>query len=338
MSRLARVHRSQSQLTLALFGLFCLLCWDSGAALASQDDIVPEGAWKYEAAVFVEAQQSAYNRFGKLRSLKRLLIPKRADAKQTSGSIIRKVNRADFRFTYGVSDTWNLFLEVPYLQLEQDSSLKTSSTDPLIQAQVATLRSQSLTGLGDFRMFSMHRTVFSDRNGFVVGYGLIHPIRDRDDSRPGALALALRSPHPSLSSFIHYTRYPALRRSRFDIRLQFDFGLDGHIKALDGKKRKFEGGNDLDIQLGWHKEFGAFGTGFNLNHRRKTLNRLGGGSLGDPEEETLFRLRAGYGNLVRLEQGALNFPYQLILEFDRSLDGFNVPYSDGITLSLQTYF
>lgn len=331
--RRTRARRARCALLLGALG--CAVA--AGGASAAQDEIVPAGAWSHELALFYQEQDRAYNRFGNLTALRSFLLPGLDARRTTTGFITRTVTRLEFRFTYGLSDSWNLSLEIPYLSLDQDSKLVSTSTDPLVGEEVKSFRRQSLSGLGDGRLTLLHRPLFSDRNAVLWGFGYTQALADRE-ARPGQHALGLGSPSPSLRAFVHYTRFPRVERSRFDLRFQFEMGIDGEIDTFDEGSQPFRKGNAATFQLGWSQEFGRFAAGVQLSEMRRSQSRLDGAGQDDPEKETAARLRLGYGNLVELERQPLPFPYLLTIEFERSLRGFNVIFRDGTTLSLQYFF
>ena len=323
---------------LAALAALGALSIQASPAFGAQDEFVPAGALALEVAVFREQQILAFDRAGDLRHLDRYLLSTPAARNSAEGKITRTVTDVNLRFTFGLSDSWNLFMQLPYRQLEQDSRLTTTSDDPEVQAEFDALRSQSLSGPGDLRVIGMHRPVFSDRNGFIWGYGFTHPVLDRSDSRPGLLALALRSPDPTLRGFFHYTRYPAVERSRLDLRFEIQTGLPGVVEFAPDRTGVYRSGNGATLELGWFQELGTLGLGVSLEEFLQAQSRLNGAGQSDPHKETVLHFKIGYGNLTELERGPIAQPYQLMLEVDRSLRGFNVPYSDGYTVSLLLFF
>ena len=321
---------------MVLAALLALPGW--AHAQAFRDEFVPEGHLGLEIARFQQDQDRAFDRSGELRPLRSYLIPNRNAYGQASGPIERNVTETDLRLTAGLSDHTNLFLQLPYLELEQDSRLRTSSQRADFNREVDSLDSQSLSGPGDLTALLMFRPVFSDRNGFVWGYGITHPLRGRSESDPGLYALALRSPNPKLQSFLHYTRYMRLEHSRFDLRLEAQTGLTGKIDTLEEGSRPYRSGNGVAGETGWYFEAGPVGAGVSLEERYAGQNRVDGVGQEDPRKATLLHWRFGFGNLADLEEGPVTLPYQIRLTLDRSLRGFNVPYENGMTLSILFFF
>lgn len=325
-------------LVLGGFASALLLAATPARAQVEKDRIVPEDALAVEIATFHEEHTLAFDRTGHLRHLKRYVLPDRTARNETDGTISRTVTDVNLNLTYGISDTWNLFVGLPYRILEQDSSLSTSSDRASTNTQVERLQSQKLSGLGDLRVTSLFRPVFSDRNGFVWGYGFTHPLQDRSESDPGLQALALRSPNPTMNIFWHYTRYPQVERTRIDLRFEYEAGLPGRYEKDDGNMAQFRSGNAVTLELGWYQEIADVAYGVAWEEFVQAQSRSSGIGNSDPHKESQLHFRLGYGNLTELENGPLTVPYQVMLTVDRSLRGFNVPYSDGYTLSLLFYF
>jgi hypothetical protein len=334
-----RANRSGSAAGLAGIVLAGLLALPDGAAAqAFREEFVPGGHVGLEIAQFEQDQDRAFDRSKNLRSLRSYLIPNRGAYAQASGPVERTITETDLRLTAGFSDSTNLFLQLPYLELEQDSRLSTSSSRDDFNHEVDALDSQKLSGLGDLTALLMFRPVFSDRNGFVWGYGITHPLRDRSESDPGLYALALRSPNPRLQTFVHYTRYPRLEHARFDLRLEVQTGLTGRIDTLDEGSQSYRSGTGVAAETGGHFEAGPVGFGGSLEERYYGQSRVDGVGQNDPRNATLLHWRLAFGNLADLEEGPVQLPYQVRLTLDRSLRGFNVPYEDGVTLSILLLF
>lgn len=306
--------------------------------LPAKEEIVPESAWRLELSVFREEQSLAFDRSGNLNQLLKVLIPSGGVRRDTQGDVDRDITDVILGFTYGISDNWNIFVQLPYRELNQKSDLTTSSTEPEEQEEVESFRSQKISGPGDLRVISLRQPVFSDRNAFVWGFGFTHPLQDRSESRPGLLALALRSPNPTLRTILHYTRYPRIEHARFDLRGELQIGLPGSIEFDEGRTGVYRSGNGVQLEMGWFQELGPVGLGFSVEEFYKGPSRIEGAQQGDLERETLVHWAVGFGNLQELEQGPLVQPYQVMVEFDRSWRGINVPYSNGYTVSVLLYF
>lgn len=303
----------------------------AAAARPWDDEMVPDGAWLHDWALEYDEQDRAWDRAGNLKGLKSYLLSSRTLRNQTTGEVTRTATRLELGFTYGLSDSWNLRAGLPYLNLEQKSGLETGSGDPLRQAEVESFDDQRLSGLGDLTLISLHRPIFDDRHGFIWGYGVRHPLQPRD-ARPGPRALALRSPNPSFLGLLHYTRYLLGRGGRVDLRAELELGIDGEIETFDGRTQPYRRGNQFEIDLGLARDFGPVTAGMGYSERRQVQDRLDGVGQEDPEVERLLLVRLGIGNLERLEERPVAFPYQFLLEFERTLEGFNVIYRNDVTL------
>ncbi len=58
----------------------------------------------------------------------------------------------------------------------------------------------------------------------------------------------------------------------------------------------------------------------------------------DGVQDYSVRLELGFGNLRALEQRPVAFPYQVLLHYEQTFQGFNTPLRREAQLALQTYF
>jgi hypothetical protein len=322
---------------LALLALGCTLL-PGGAGAVPEDEIVPEGVWGVRLMFRSETQDSTIDRGGRNAKLINYVIPEDDIRAEVDGQIERSIRRHDVLLTYGISDSWNLSLNVPYLEMEQDSSLTSASADPEVQAAVARLQSESLSGLGELTLTSLHRPVFSDWNSLVMGYGLNYPAGGQEQPYVGSNTFALHTPVASVFGLVHYTRYPAINRSRFDVRGWVALSLTDDVTTAQGDSRKLEQGNRVSIRAGWSQEIGSVSAGLEVEILDQRNNTLGGERLSDRLRAQFLRLHVGFGNLAELESGPMAFPYQFNIQFESLQRGTNVPDGDNVSLIFQTYF
>ncbi len=185
-----------------------LLLLPALAPAAVDDEFVPEGTLFTRITLRTETQDRAISRLNKPDTFKDYAIPNAAIRGEISGDIEREVTRFDFRFTLGLSDSWNISLNVPWLDLKQNSTLSTSGSAEAV-ATVARLQSDSISGLGEIEFTNLHRPIFSDWNAFIWGYGLAYPGSSQQSPYHDSSTFDLSTPVPWSFIFIHYTRYPA---------------------------------------------------------------------------------------------------------------------------------
>ncbi len=303
-----------------------------------EDDVVPEGAWGARLSLHLETQDATKDNASRFAPLINYVIPDDEIRAQVEGNIERSIRRLDFLFTYGVTDTWNLSLNIPYLELEQDSTLFPTSDDPGVAAVVERLQSKKLSGTGDFTLTSMHRTVFSDWNGFLFGYGLIVPSTSQQEVYVGAPTFDTVSAVTYTFLLFHYTRYPAIHGARFDLRAWGSAGIKGRASVPDGPEQKLEPGNRTSLKFAWSQEFGPVASGLEYEFFEKRSGSLNGTRLKDQARGQYLRFQMGFGNLAGLEKGPLAFPFRFDMQIESLERGSNLPKGERMVFTLQTYF
>lgn len=321
----------------ALLAMVLVLLLPALAPAAVDDEFVPEGTLFTGFTLRTVTQDRAISRLSKSQTFKDYAIPEASIRGQISGDIEREITRYDFRFTLGLSDTWNISLNLPLLDMKQNSTLATSGSAEAV-ATVARLQSDSISGIGEIEFTSLHRPVFSDSNAFIWAYGLTLPGAGQQSPYHDSSTFDLSTPVPWMFFFIHYTRYPALPRARFDVRFKVRRGIQRSVDTTTGQKQRLIPGNQILLKFNWTQDIGIFSYGFELERIDLRDNRLGGENLFDGEKAQTLRLLLGLGNLADLEEGPVGFPYQVRLEVEKVNRGFNHPFGDTLTLSLLMFF
>lgn len=307
------------------------------AAALFEDVIVPEGSWGARVMLDLETQDSTVDRASRTALLINYVIPDDDVRAQVEGGIERSRQQFDFLFTYGVSDQWNISLNIPFVEFEQDSSLSTNSTDPEVAALVDRLQSETLSGFGDLTLTSLHRPLFSDWNAFLWGYGLIKPLGGQENPYEGTQTFDIRSPASSLFLFLHYTRYPGIRGARFDARGWAAKALKETV-SVPGGEAPLVLGNRVSLKFGWSQEMGPVTLGLEGEFFDQRTSTVGPARTGDQARAQFLRLHLGFGNLAGLETGPLAFPYRLDIQFESLERGSNVPQGNRVRVALQTFF
>ncbi len=332
-----RVSTTLAILAALVFFLALFLAPPRAMALI-EDDVVPEGAWGARLRLHLETQDATLDKASRFAPLINYVIPDDEIRAQVEGNIERSIQRLDFLFTYGVTDRWNLSLNIPYLELEQDSTLEPTSTDPDVVALVERLQSKKLSGTGDYTLTSLHRTIFSDWNAFLVGYGFIVPSTSQQGVYVGAPTFDTVSAVTSTFVLFHYTRYPAIHGARFDLRAWGSTGFKGRASVPDGPEKKLEPGNRISLLFAWSQEFGPVSSGLEYEFFDQRSGSLNGTRLKDQARGQYLRFQLGFGNLAGLEKGPLAFPFRFDMQIESLERGSNLPKGERILFTLQTYF
>jgi hypothetical protein len=257
---------------------------------------------------------------------------------QIDGDVTRTVDRTDTELTYGVRDTWNLTIQVPYVKIEQNSSLTTASTDPAVQDEVARLQSRTISGMGQVRITSLHRPVFSDKHGFVWGYGVGLPVKHPLSPWAGRGTLLLDNPVPRYFGFFHYTFYPLSSDSHYDLRVEVGISGKKYLGLQDGGEGSVHMGNDGRVSLDWNRQFGPFSAGLGLHAFTQGATSLNGIRQDDGRREDGYQVMLGFGNMDDLAQRPVAFPYAIELRYEHTMTGTSTPIANWLRLGVRFYF
>lgn len=324
--------------------VLCALLWLIGLAAPmpafaqAQDEIVPEGVWRLHLDTATSTQSSAYSKHRHHESLLTYLVPDATVRSALQGSVERRSNRVDMQVTYGLSDTWNLELGVPWVQVVQSASLSATSSDAAVQTQLQRLQSRTVSGPGRFVVASLHRPVFTDRNGLVLGYGLDWPTQRPDSPWAGRGTLLVDSPFPRAFGLLHYTFYPFIPRAHLDFRAELGTPFTETLALVGGGHATVNPGNDGSLSLGWTQEFGPVVTGIAGRIERQGETLINHHRQGDASTAASVRLEVGYGNLNALEAAPIAFPYQVTAQYEYLLTGASVPIQPELRVNLRFYF
>jgi hypothetical protein len=321
----------------ALLALLALLL--SAPAAAAEDELVPEGVWQMRVGLARHTETEAFNHNDARGPLLNYLVPDDSVRGELTGGVTRQVEHLGLNALYGLSDTWNLALGLPYVRIDQTSTLNApGSPSQAALDQVTRLQTQTIQGPGRLHLGSLHRPVFTDRHSLVLGYGVDLPVDAPASRWAGRGTLLLDSPTSSVFGLLHYTFYPYTPRTHVDLRLQADVSVTRRLTLLSGQTSPVNPGNDLLTTLGYSREFGPIATEVSALVLVAGQSKINGTRQGDGVTGESLRVMLGYGNLVDLEQGPIAFPYQLQLSFEETLHGSELPIKRELQLSLQFYF
>jgi hypothetical protein len=308
-------------------------------ALGAGDEMVPGGVWHLRAETMQEIQRQAIARDGQTHPLVDYLAGQPGLSRRMSGEVVRQVTAAEVQAVYGISDSWNLALLLPYRWMRQESSLEAEAGDPAAEDAERRLKTRTVSGLGNVRLTSLHRPVFSDSNGLILGWGVTVPGGPQQSDYMGLTTLDTRAPYRTLSGLLQYTYYPlSVNRARFDLRFALDVGFRTAVRTEAQSSATLHPPNTGSARIGWEQEFQSMGYGIFLHHQATTQSFLDNVGQNDIIKETRLGGLVTWGNLAGLETGPLAFPYQAGLRIDHMVLGYNVPVTTRLALFFRTYF
>lgn len=268
-----------------------------------------------------------------------MAVPSRDARNHLSGELSRDWQTLTLRSQVGLSEDWNLDLQVSQVSVSQTSSLQAQDGNTAAQDAVDAFGDEQLDGLGDLRLGLIRRSVFSDRHGYQWGFGLTMPLEDQQSDYVGRYTLATSQTGTTLHLAMHYTYFPpGLPRARLDLRPMFIAPLSGPVTLPDGRERTYHAGNAANVNVSWQQEFSALTLAWELEHHNQLTSTLTEIEQGDPTQTEWARLRLGWGNLSELEAGPVPLPYRVDLTLERAYWAYNAPTGTAYRLGLLLYF
>ena len=306
--------------------------------MEKNQEVVPEGKLMFQAGWATHTQRQGIGRTGKTVSLLELLVLDGADSAQIGGTVEREYRRLDLLFRFGFSDNWNVTLEMPYVWIEQKSSLFKASGGTSVDQQIQRLSSRSISGPGSLRLSSLHRGFFRDVEAFSWGYGFSLPMGSPKSPHAGKGTLFLDTPFREVFTFVQYDRFFLSFPGKLEFFSEFKGVMDEPLQDLDGKTVTINPGNKLSLWMKWEQDFGPVFTSLGWRVVRQRASSIGKDKQNDKTKENAFGFKLGLGNLPKLEKGPLAFPYLIYLQYEKTLNGFNIPLRTEAGIFLKAYF
>lgn len=319
-----------------LFVLVLGLSWLP--AMGAEDEIVPEGRWLFilsHGSNTLDRSTSVDNESGPLLNY---LVKDQSVRAEITGEVTRQETRTDLLLGYGISDTWNLVLDTTYWRIDQSSTAGTVSLDPDVTEQVSRLGNRSVSGLGRLTLTSLHRVSYSDQSGLIFGYGISAPLQGPNSPYAGRGTLYTGAPFNEYFGLFRYTYYMFTFPGRIDISGRVRVARKKNLETLSGSTATVHPGNIGEYALGWEQDFGGFHTAFEGAGYIQGMSSKDGTGEGNNVQRFTGRVRLGYGNLDQLQQTPLSFPFQVNLQYEKTLQGFNTIDYSSLSLIFLTYF
>lgn len=321
-----------------LTALFTGRSMAQGQGMEKQLEIIPEGRYMFQAGWATQTRTEGINKLSRTAPLLELLVPDPGENAQIDGTVEREIQRLDFLFRFGFSDDWNVTLELPYVWIDQKSSLSTSSGDAGVAQQVERLSSRSISGPGSIRLSSLHRSFFKDASALSWGYGISLPLGSPKSPYAGRGTLFLDTPFQEVFTFIQIDRFFPSSPGKIEFFAQLTGVFDETLLDLDGNSVTVNPGNKISFWIKWEQDFGPVFTSLGWRQVQQRASNIGKNKENDKTKENAFGIKLGVGNLPKLEKGPLAFPYLVFFQFERTINGFNFPVRSEAGIFLKVYF
>jgi hypothetical protein len=309
-------------------------------ARAAEDDVVPEGIFRFNTTVMVETESRAFARDSVEHDLSVYALPDPMDRANVSGSLSREFVTTNLKLQYGLGDHWNLVIDLPYVVATQRSTLRVldTSADPVLNATVAQLQSRTIEGMGNYRVTSLHRPLFTESNQLLWGVYFSGSTERNSLVYTGTGTFQTHDPYGSVGGFGHWGKYFPLFRGHLDLRTEYNLPLVDKVDTPTVGRVSLLGAPNVTTSLTWEHEPGAWHYGFGIIQHTAQQSRLAGEAQDDGVKEWYGHAELGYGNLDRLEHGPISFPTHVTLSWDETFFAFNAPVRDRLALNWLVYF
>jgi hypothetical protein len=314
-----------------------LICLLSFKPLNAQEiEFVPVGVFNFSYE-YVQTLAESYMAAGmeKETMLNVFLDRSHLNEDDVSGSIKNQTTRQFLRMKYGLLDSLNLMLVVPYIDTRRESSLLASDAgDTLQNSFVENNKSVENQGMGDISLWCIWRLSYTDETDLMLGFGLDGDNAPYIYDDPDKLSLG-----SGAQEFTTYIRWLAYPRS-VDMTVETEAGViltrNSSVSSSDNADLTLKRGNShyLHILLSFNFDVVNWGGRIRMNTIGET--DIDGIGQGDAYLSYTGKLFLNLGNLHRLEQETLALPWMVGLYSERVLFGANAPDDQvsGITASI----
>lgn len=327
-------------LIMVLMGLAWLMP-QARSALALPDEsleVVPQGAVIWKMSTTVDNQSEAWDRYNHEGGMARYLVHNASLFPYITGEATRKVQRSKLSLAYGMSDSWNLGLAMEHLKVTQSSSIQLTGGGPAAAGLSDILGSYARSGNGNLHLSTLHNTTYDDWDSFILGLSLVLPTGKPDTPWWGSATESSNLAGPAIIGKFQYTRFPAMGRARFDLIVRGTQYRPGEVELPDGSKQILDAGDEAYSEISWQQEWELFGAGMKYSYRIKGKDLLDGDNQGNWTKEATIGFNATFGNLSGLEKGPMGFPYRVKVGIEKTLEGYNTPVRNALSLDFVSYF
>lgn len=332
LKKVCTAFRYRLQLTAAVLVMTTGL---SGSIYAQGTGFVPDGV----SLVSLEAAWSSHNAFlnsGSESTPALAVYRDRSDVDDdaVSGSVAHEKTAVILNAQYGLFNSFNLGVSVPYLMQKRNSDI--TLNDATQSAFAESIDNAESSGAGDIEIYGFWRVIYSDVADLQLGLALNgdNAPYNSDDHQ----SLALGSGSKELSLLLRYCLYSIHSPLKLAIELEYVFAEKGTVKLTDGRDvtKKQENSTFANFDLSSHQN--ALGYGGGLGVASVGLTKLDGVSMEDGYLAYSLRGFVTYGNLYLLENQFVQHPWEIRLLAEKNVAGNNAPDSQTLSLKLTTFF
>lgn len=244
----------------------------------------------------------------------------------------KNVHRIDVQ--YGLLDTLNVVLSLPYIQRKRTSQL--SDSDASHTTFIENHASVDTSGMGDISLGVIWRTVYTDVHNFQIGFEYtgdngVYQYGESDK-------LSLGSGTKDLTGKLKWYLYPLGTSLRVNLEMASTYSLKGKVKDSNGDEFDIERDASQTAQLGVFGSLSPFHYVASVNYISRSASVINEESQGDGVKGVYVNAAVGITNLSQLEQGPVALPWEIELGVRYNYSGNDLPVGYALALNGRIYF
>ena len=304
--------------------------------MAQEVLFLPQGVWR---ADYSYSRKERKNIFESGRSKDSILERKRKKegipSGQVSGSISQESTEHTLEFHYGLTRKFNLGLKIPHYSKKRNAdTLKDNqgSNGAFIEAN----RSASAEGMGDIEIAFSGRWLYTDEHDVRIGllYNHDNAPYNFENSRELPIGTGCRE----VSLFFHWIRYAIASNLHTKFLFLEMFTMDGKTKDALAEKKTIQRSNSRKIHLTVATNHREWHYGFGIRFSDQAGTVIGGVGQKDGSLSYTYELFFDYGNLYRLERGAIASPWRAGFRYGSVVAGSNAYDTTEIGFRVARFF
>lgn len=307
----------------------------SGVVVNAQvQDFLPENVFGVDYSFSGQSYDKVHTSGGQKSVLKSELENNDIDESEVSGSIKHLEYKYTLGFRYGLSNTWNFGVELPYIYRKRTSDLKDSDGDN--SSFVDAYQSAESSGLGDYSLWLMWRAAYTELHN--LQFGLKFKDNNADYNYDKNDELALGSGTRDVTWILRYFVYPYSNTMRYNLDVFLTYSFDDKIKDTSGEKVTLKRGASQQVRFGVYDYFKNFYYQAGVNYKNEASAVIDDVSREDGIKGFFFDISVGLSNLDNLEEGSVSLPWEIEFELRGNVSGDNLPATAILGLKGSVYF
>ncbi|MBT4286497.1 MAG: hypothetical protein HOD92_04110 [Deltaproteobacteria bacterium] len=303
--------------------------------LAQSLNFIPEGKFFFNYELNQSSSNSIYNSARSEDSILESKLSKEGlNSNAVSGDIEYESLNHLFQLQYGLGDSYNLAFLVPYLSKKRSSSLEDKQGGN--QSFLDNYQSASASGIGDYEIQIIKRLNYTDEHDFQMGLGYNHNNAafnyDKNDK------LALGSGTSEFFWFLKWTIFSIDSNLKTDLRYKEIYTIFNKVIDENGDTSALKRKNSrvTSLFVSSHPDDQYYGAGIEAVDQAAT--NIGGSNLSDGYVHYSYKLFYGLGNLVELESGPVETPWEGELFYQSVFYGLNANKTTTLGIGATFYF